>query len=251
MRRHVAGFSAALLACCGAAAADGPADRDRVTAVFKSFLRDSAELPMDVAVTTVVTNAAGRQKRHTQATVHLVFHGYNQQAERFTLRSDTGFFHFRELHDSIAGDFEIFKAFSMVVPGKDGRTKSDVEFTEDNGGLTVRTGQNDCRGFDLKAGELWATQDCSAVEFRLGRDAAGELTVERFRIETKNLPARGNVRYLGPAEVRRLYAEGELQKAYLPGDPRPFLAPKHVVTTIETDKGKVVVTGEHAVAAKK
>jgi len=123
---------------------------------------------MDVAVTTVVTDPGGRVRRRTQATVHLVFRGYNQQAERFTFRSDAGFFHWRELHDSIVGDFAIFKAFSQVAPGKDGRTKSEMEIAEEGAGLVVRSAQNDCQGFELRSGELWAKQDCSAVEFHLG-----------------------------------------------------------------------------------
>jgi hypothetical protein len=47
------------------------------------------------------------------------------------------------------------------------------------------------------------------------------------------------------------YSEGDVQKGFLPGDPRPFLVPKRVVTMIETDKGKIVLTNEHTLAAKK
>ena len=51
-----------LTSCFLQAQSDGPTqplNRDRVTALSKMFLRDAAELPMDVAVKTVVTDLIG------------------------------------------------------------------------------------------------------------------------------------------------------------------------------------------------
>jgi hypothetical protein len=234
-----------LAALAGTGQAETP-DREKVTSLFKMFLRDSAELPMDVAVTTVVTNARGRQTRRSETTVHLLFKGYSQQAERFTWTSHGGFLHLRQLHDSLAGDFNIFKAFAMVVPDKNGETKWNL--AEAGAGLLVRLVQTDCKGFEMN-GELYPKVGCSSVEFHLGRNAAGDLKVERFTLDSQNLPAAGRLRYLGDVQVRRYHAEGDVQDGYLPNDPRPFLVPRRVVTTIETDKGTIVVTDEHSMAA--
>jgi hypothetical protein len=246
--RWAALVCAAAMTCAGQAGEPIAADREQATAVFRMFLRDSAELPMDVAVTTVVTDPHGREKRRTRATVHLLFKGYSQQAERFSLTSRSGMFHLRELHDSIAGDFSIFKAFSMVAPGKDGQAKWDV--AEEAEGLLVRFVQADCKPFDL-AGELFPRNDCSAVEFHLGRDPSGALKVERFTLDSLHLPVPGTLRYLGAVQVRKYHVEGDVQNGYLPNDPRPFLVPKRVVTTIETEKGRIVLTNDHTMAAKK
>jgi hypothetical protein len=242
-----------MLACMtllsGLAQAGEAPDAAPLKALFKMFLRDSAELPMDVLVKTVVTDSKGHEKRNTQATIHLLFKGYSEKAQRFTFQSQAGLWDRRVMHDSLTGDFAIFRAFSRVMPDQNG--KSGFDAVEDGVAVVVRSGASDCTGFAWRSGELYPMRDCAAVEFRLRRSAGGELAVEQFRLESRNLPARGNVRYLGPAEVRKYEAEGDVQKAYLPGDPRPFLVPKRVVTTIETDKGRVVVTNEHSMAKKK
>src|SRR5579883_226840 len=245
--RLAALFYAAVLPC--AAQVDGvpPVDRDRVSAVFKTFLRDSAELPMDVAVTTVVADARGREKRHTHSTVRLLFRGYNQQGERFSMRAQAGLFSYRLLHDSMAGDLAIFRAFSLLGVARE--AQASWTLTEDRAGLRVRSAPVHCSGF-IMDGELFPKHDCAAAEFQLGRDAAGELTVDGFSLDSTNLPAAGKVRYLGPVQVRRYHVEGNLQNGYLADDPRPFLVPKHVVATIETDKGTIVVTDDHTVATK-
>ena len=235
--------SAAVLAC---AAPASPVDRDAVAALFKLFLRDSAELPMDVQVTTVVTNAKGREIRRKHTSVRLLFRGYNQRSGNFSLTSNGSFFHMRELHDSLAPDFAIFKAFSLAVPGKDGPPK--LEVAEEGPGVVVRAAESDCGAFQMFQGELIARRDCSAVEFTVGRDAAGGLAVQRFRLDARNLPAAANLRYLGACQVRQYHAEGDVQQVYLPGDPRPFLAPRRVVETIGTDRGTIVVTNEHVLS---
>jgi len=232
-----------------AGAGGDPVDPAKVTALFRMFLRDSAELPMDVAVTTLVTDAAGREKRHTQGTVRLLFRGYSQQAERFTMKSQAGLMYRRLLHDSMAGDLAVFKAFMLVAPGKNGAPR--VKVAEEDGGLVARNIETECPDFEMRTGELFPRRDCSRVEFRLVREASGELAVDHFRIETVNLPAPAKLRYLGQVEVWKYAAEADVQKAYLPGDPRPFLVPKRVVTTIETNKGNIVLTEEHVLAVKK
>jgi hypothetical protein len=237
----------ALLA--GIAPAGEAPDTASVTALFRMFLRDSAELPMDVLVRTVVTDSKGHQKRNTQATIHLLFRGYSEKAERFTFQSRAGLWDRRVMNDSMTGDLAVFGAFSRVMPDRDGKTR--FQTIEDGSAVVVRSSADDCNQFEWRRGDLYPERGCTAVEFRLGRGSRGELRIERFRLEALHLPARGNVRYLGPAMVQKYEAEGDVQEAYLADDPRPFLAPKRVVTTIETDKGKIVVTEEHKLAGKK
>jgi hypothetical protein len=237
------------MACLSHAAAAGErVDREKVAGLFKMFLRDSAELPMDVSATTVVTDAKGRETRRKHTVAHLLFKGYNERSGNFAATLHGNFFQMRTLYDSMAPVFALFKAFSLAVPGQDGPPK--LEMAEQGTGVVVHAAQSDCGAFRM-LGELIAKDDCSAVEFQIGRDAAGGLTIERFRMDARNLPAAANLRYLGPCEVRRYYTEGDVQKGYLTGDPQPFLVPKRVVTTIETDKGRIVVTNEHTMGKKR
>jgi hypothetical protein len=69
--------------------------------------------------------------------------------------------------------------------------------------------------------------------------------VQNFAVDIEQLPARGNVRYLGEGQVRKIHSDGEVQEARMGNDPRPFLIPKRVTTTIETDRGAIVVTNDY------
>src|SRR4051794_26027644 len=100
----------------GGAAADDVPDRGQITALSKTFLRDSAELPMDVIVKTVVTDAKGKRKRDAQSNVQFLFRGYNAGAEKYSFRSSAGFMSLRILHDSAAGNFAAINAFSRLTP---------------------------------------------------------------------------------------------------------------------------------------
>ena len=64
----------------------------------------------------------------------------------------------------------------------------------------------------------------------------------------ERVPQQGHVPdlpYLGEGNVRRFHANGELQQVTLPDDPRPFLIPKRVITTVESEKGTIVVTNDY------
>lgn len=103
------------LLVAGAAAADLP-DRAQITALSKTFLRDSAELPMDVRVRTMVIDAKGKTKRDAQSKVEFIFRGYNAGTEKYSFRSTAGFMSLRILHDSVAGNFAAINAFSRLTP---------------------------------------------------------------------------------------------------------------------------------------
>lgn len=238
------------LACYGqGGGANDPADREKITALSKVVLRDAAELPMEVAVTTVVTDAAGREKRHGQSSIRFVFHGYNQQAQRFTFDSRSGWFNTGALRDSQSGNFAVFEALSLLAPKNDSKEEFEIQWAGRE--LTIRRAvSRDCHGFTMRDGVLYPQEYCPSVEVRASSEAAGVLTLERFALDVGNLPGAGKIGYLGAVEVRRFHAEGELQKAYLRGDPQPFYIPKRVVTTIGTDRGNVVLTNVYTVAAR-
>ena len=204
---------------------------------------------MDVAVTTVVTDPAGKEKRRSQSTVHLVFHGSNQQAERFSFNSRSGWFNTGALRDSHTGTFAVFVAFSRLVPKKDSEDRLEIRQEPPGQGFLIRSPNRDCHDFEMSDRGLYPTRYCSSAEFHAGSDPSGALTLERFSLEIANLPAPAKIAYLGDVRVRRMHAEGDIQKAYLPKDPRPFFIPKRVATTIATDKGNIVLTNVYTLTA--
>ena len=215
--------------------------RDEITTLSKSFLRDSAELPMDVAVATVVKNAKGKTIRDAHSNVRFLFRGYNAQSGRFSFRAQTGMMSLRILHDSVGGNFAVIDAFALLAPHPDGLTDVAVDGGQGGEPFILRTAQTDCREFVMSGKHMFPEKRCAKAEFRVRKDAAGALSIERFGFDILNLPAKGKLPYLGEGEVRRFHADGELQQAKLPDDPRPFLIPKRVVTTVEGDKGIIVI----------
>jgi hypothetical protein len=69
-------------------------------------------------------------------------------------------------------------------------------------------------------------------------------------VDISELPAPGKMPYLGDVKILKIHSEGEVQEARMTDDPRPFLIPKRVVTTIETDKGTMTVTNAYTLRAE-
>jgi hypothetical protein len=219
--------------------------RDEITALSRSFLRDSAELPMDVAVATVVKDARGKTIRDAHSTVRFLFRGYNAQAGRFSFRAQAGMMSMRIMNDSIGGNFAVIDAFTLLAPHPDGLADVAVEGGQGAEPFILRTAQTECREFAMSGKHLYPDKRCAKAEFRVRQDAGRALSIERFDFDVLNLPAKGKLPYLGEGNVRRYHAEGELQQVTLPDDKRPFLIPKRVVTTVESEKGVIVVTNNY------
>jgi hypothetical protein len=97
----------------------------------------------------------------------------------------------------------------------------------------------------MPAKYLYGERYCYAAVFRVTCDAAGKLAIQDFAVDIEHLPARGNVRYLGEAQIRKIHSVGEVQEGKMSDDPRPFLITKRVTTAVDTDKGAVVVMNDY------
>ncbi len=79
----------------------------------------------------------------------------------------------------------------------------------------------------------------------------GDLSLHRYVFEYAGLPIQTRVEPFGRSTILGYRMEVELQPALLPGDPKPFLVPKHSITTIETSKGIVVIDTAYTLRNKK
>ena len=229
-----------------AGAADPP-DRNQVTALSRTFLRDSAELPMDVIVQTKVIDGKGRKKRDAHSSVQFLFRGYRAAADQYSFRSTAGFMSLKLLHDSLASNFVVINAFSRIAPHGPNQPEVAIEPGAREGLLGIRShAATDCQCFKMRPNFLYPEQYCYSVVFRVTEDSGGKLVVQDFAVDIDRLPATGNVRYLGFTEIQKIHSDGQVQEARLGDDPNPFLIPKHITTTIETDKGTVVLTSDYS-----
>src|SRR5664279_5091509 len=151
MKALLAFLFGSTLLVAGAPAADAP-DRSQIAALSRTFLRDSAELPMDVLVKTVVTDAKGRRKRDAHSNVQFLFRGYNAGAQKYSFRSTAGLMSLRILHDSFAGNFAAVDAFSRLTTNGSNPAEVTIEPGGPDGSFIIRSkSAADCHGFRMSA----------------------------------------------------------------------------------------------------
>ena len=71
-------------------------------------------------------------------------------------------------------------------------------------------------------------------------------TSKRSHQIQERCPRVAFVDYLDEANITGYHVDMDFQKVTLPGDPKPFVVPKHVTVTVITDKGKLLMSGEFA-----
>jgi hypothetical protein len=231
--------------CCHfASAAD--VTLDRVTALAKAYFRDSAEVPMSVVVTTVVTGPAGKVKHRGESSVSMVFHGYNQASGKFSLRGNSGWFNTGALRDSMSGDLAAFFCAFYLIPKKDARQHREIQQPAEPGKpLLVVVKDAACPAMELMARWLFPKKPCGSAQFSLTAGANDDLMFQHFGFDSAGPPAAASIAYLGDVQLTAFHAGVDFQKGFLPGDPQPFLWPKETVTSATTDKGTVTITNRY------
>jgi hypothetical protein len=247
MSRRVPLAFLVILLCCRHRASGADLTLDRITALAKIYFRDSAEVPMSVAVTTVVTDAAGKERHRGQSTVSMVFHGYNQQSGKFSLHANSGFFNTGALRDSLSGDLAAFFAGLYLVPKKDSTRSIEIRQPAEAGKpVLVVVKDGECPALELLARWLFPPHPCGTAQFSLTAEGNGDPMFQRFSFESSGRPAAAKIAYLGDVQLQSFHAAVDFQKGFLPGDPKPFLWPLQAVTAAITSKGTVTITNRYS-----
>jgi hypothetical protein len=218
----------------------------RITALAKAYFRDSAEVPMDVAVTTVVTDRAGKPKRKAQSAVRMVFHGYNQQSHRFSLDGNSGMFNAWALRDSMSGNMAAFVAALLLAPGKDATEHLEIHQPAQPGQpILVTNHPGPCPPFELNR-YLFPRKPCGAEQFGLTVKPSNDLAFQHYSFDSAGLPAAAKVPYFDDVHILAFHTDVEFQEGSLPGDPAPFLWPKQTVVLVTTDKGEISIANRYS-----
>ena len=241
---------------------------ERVTRASRESLRDSAELPMRITVDFSATDLTGRLRKHRTGTFNYDFHGYNPRSSNSTMnlrgrpRSS--------VKEAATTAVVATLAAVLVAPGAEQRLKMKVldspqpdifaaEFVpeEDSTGA-VKVGLNtEKHGSGEKSGPK---EKCQTLEWMrnayLFKDICpgrlqvqmhkDDLSIKAFAFNVAGLPVQAEVDYLGEVNITGYHVEIDFQKATLPGDPKPFVVPRHVTVNVVTDKGKLVMAAEFA-----
>ena len=240
------GTAVLLLAVCSALAIRAEdVTVERITALVLTFFRDSAEVPMDVLVTKVIADNAGKVKHRNQSTVHMVFNGYNQKTGKFSLRANAGPFSRDTLRDSIAAGLPAFPALGLLKK-QDADVSVEIRQPSAPGQPTVLAIKSTkCPAMDLLPQWLMVEHPCGVSEISVLPDANGDLTVQQFAFDGLGAPGTGKAGSLGDVRVLAVHATATFQKGFLPGDAKPFLWPKETMIVMKTDKGTITITNRY------
>jgi hypothetical protein len=230
---------------------------DQLTTAAKHYFRDTAEFPLLQKTTFAVVDASGRARKVQNVSAEYVFRGYNRGTKTAGARIHgevsmwagmTGAKTFKASTNSavwtiVAGE-ELFADPGEFIfqAGETGKP---------NGILTASLKPaQPCPAVTMNDHAAWYVPDhrCGSGEFLLNSD----LSFQKFTMDVAGLPASVELDPFGQCTLQRYHAEVEFQSVAVQGQKEPFLVPKLVTATIETNKGKIIITSvyEPSLAAR-
>jgi hypothetical protein len=223
----------------------------QVATAAKTYLRDSAEFPLSMQVSMMAVDGSGRTIKKDRAKGRYDFHGYNMRSEHASgsMQVQTeGFFHSpRGMLPTVWNSF-----VASILPAHALATKAEEKYAFEAAG-SAAGGQlvtaimiplsGTCSEFKWSIKNGVPERFCGTSKLELQKD---DLSLQHLSFDSSGLPLATEVKPFGRCQLLRYHAEVEFQKVMLPDDPKPFLVPKHVEVTVETDKGQLIMTSDFA-----
>lgn len=238
------------------AAPPAQANRDDLISATRGFFRETVEFPLRQQLTISVSKGSGPLKTINDASLDYVFHGY--RTGKKTPAGEVDDINFGKwlhaweafkgaLHDDVVMMVPVSLVLESVTPQSGPASALSFEMTaleDDSGGWTVRmSAQHECPPFAMTRAKRWTIPDafCGIADFRLRDD----LSIESFTFYSGGLPATVNVDHLGKRSLLSYSVEVRFREVLLPESDDPFVIPRSVTTTLETDRGKLVISSEY------
>jgi hypothetical protein len=200
----------------------------QVTAAARVTLRDSAELPMDMTVSVVATDASGHIRKKQNGSYRYNFHGYSYK----TGHSNSTVTGPRQTLDA-AIDSVGFTAIPSFINAEGAEKNVSFEIVEADASSPLFTAKVAplfaCDSFQWDTDRQFPKGSCGFTDFQFYKD---DLSLHAFVFESKGLPVDTKVDPFGSARLVRYRMEVRFQKVTLPDDPHPFLLPEHETITI-------------------
>ena len=194
---------------------------------------------MHLTFTLSATNAAGRVVKSRHGAVDYDFHGYNSRSGKgnATLR---GWRSRNKAVGTVAGASTI-TSMMLLAPEAEQAFRMQVVDSPDHETIVADFAAiSECHPIWANEVDLPAEM-CGNFKAQLRKD---DLSMKSVTFDIAGMPIQGNVDYLGQATIKRDYVVIDFQKVMLPGDPKPFVVPSRVTCSLETDKGKVLISGD-------
>ena len=250
-------FACAVFSSAGASVQQ-PAEKltlERLTTAAKHYFRDSAEFPLLQKTTFSVVEANGRARKMQTVSAEYVFRGYNRGTKK-----GTGHIHGEVSIWAGMNGAKAFKAStSSAVWAIDAGEKLYAEPGElvfeanetssaDRMRTATLTPATPCPTVTMKDHAGWYVPDhrCGLGEFQVHDD----MSFQKYTFDLSGLPAPVEIDPFGPCILQRYHVEVEFQSVEVPGEKEPFLVPKLVTATLETNKGKTVIASVYEPKAR-
>jgi hypothetical protein len=218
--------------------------KDLATAA-QHYFRDTAELPMLQTTTFSVTESSGRTSKPKKLTTRYLFHGYNRGREtaNATLRGNMSLW--AVLRGGKMMKISGNSAAWLMLPGwrlySEANDYALAANNNSNGDGLIwakLTPVKPCSSpFTITNEWYFPDHTCGETEFKLDNN----LSFRSFAWEAPGLPAAVKLDPLGRCTLRRYHTEVEFQSVTIEGEKEPFLVPRQVTATMETDKGTIVI----------
>lgn len=235
------------LLVASADAKDPDLDLDRIKALANSYFRDTADIPLTVAVTTVITDGSGQVKHRSQSTASMIFNGYVRDSGKIAPRANSGVLNPTAERDSMGGDMVAFFAGGLLFRNVPGRKVEIEPPAEADQPMLVVVKDGECPELSLTPRWIFPRNPCGAAQFRLGPGPDGRPVFQHFTFDGAGDPASAKIPYLGDVKVLAFHADVDFKEVVLPPDTNPLLLPLEAVTSVTTSKGRVTVMNLYSV----
>jgi hypothetical protein len=218
---------------------------DQIQTLAKVYLRDSAEVPMNVEVTTVVMDAKGKLTHRSHLTETTVFRGYSQGTGSFSMRANKqGLTPFGRW-EAMSGEVAAFMSGAILF--KKGNPVIEIRQSSEPGKpVAILVSDSECSPLDSNPRFVFPLHLCGTTEIALTAGPNGDLAVQHAKFDSKGVPARVKVPHMGETELRGYHYDVDFQLKTLPGEAKPYLWPLKTVVSATTDTGTVTVTNQYS-----
>jgi len=233
----------ALIGTCGST----PVATDEVTfgqiaKATKVYFRDSAEFPLRMYVELTITDASGHVRKHKSGKFDYDFHGYNSRSGN----ANTHLHGPRSLIN-VALSISASSLFPMTLLTPDAEKNYTFTIVEPPSAPGFISGHfapiPPCEAVKWSQDAYTPQGLCGPLDLQLNRE---DVSLQRFTFDEKGLPGNAHIDVIGSVTVSSYHVEADFQKLLITGDPTPFLVPKLVSVTVETDKGKIIMRADYS-----
>jgi hypothetical protein len=220
----------------------------RLISAAKLYFRDTAEFPMVQVTTMTVTDAASKARKPSTITGEYLFHGYskNRKTSNGTFRGNISMW--AALRGAKLAKASMNGIFFTMMPGFQIYSETDGYTFEDGtggqGGPKLKLlPVNPCPAFSLtRPPESYLpAHACGEMEFDLDKDSK----LLKFTFESEGLPAQLKLYPFGKCTLLRYHTDVSFQSVTLRNEKTPFLVPAQVTTTLQTNKGVIVIASRY------